>query len=82
MKLIKITTKNEISIHEYPEGDFNAINSTLCGFIGPECELYQQVRPRRLYSEIGCPSEMGKAVSMLVDESGLCKDLELNAVGS
>ena len=33
-------------------------------------------------TEIGCPSEIGKAVSMLVDESGLYKDLELNAVGS
>ena len=82
MKIIKVTTENKISIHEYPEGDFYVRHNTLCSLIGPECELYQQVRPRRLYTEMGCPSEIGKAVSMLVDESGLLKDLDLNAVGS
>lgn len=41
MKLIKITTDNEISVHEFPEGPYTVQNHALRELIGPHCELYE-----------------------------------------
>lgn len=86
MKLIKITTKNEISVHEFPEGNYSEQNKALRKLIGPKCDIYEHVMPRRLYDELGGSNKVGKdkgsCVSMLVDEEGLYHDLDSNTVGS
>ena len=76
MNIIRITTKNEISIHEFPKGNYHVQNKTFRELIGPCCEMYEHVMPRRLYLE------MGDCVSMLMDEEALYHDLEDNMVGS
>lgn len=86
MKIIRISTDNEISTHEYPGGTYNAQNQNLRELIGPRCELYEHVMPKRLYTELGgsnkVSNEEGGCVSMLIDEEGLYHDLESNIVGS
>ena len=86
MKLIKITTDNAISVHEFPEGSYTVQNHVLRGLIGPRCELYERVMPNRLYKELGGSNKVGKekgnCVSMLIDEEGLYHDLDDNMVGS
>lgn len=86
MKLIKITTDNEISVHEFPEGPYTVQNHALRELIGPRCELYEHVMPNRLYKELGGSNKVGKekgsCVSMLIDEEGLYHDLDDNMVGS
>lgn len=77
MKLIRITEDNNISIHAFPEGSYSDQNIILRELIGPKCELYEHVRPRRLYKELE-----GKDVCMLVDEEGFYHDLDINLVGS
>lgn len=49
MKLIKITTDNEISVHEFPEGNYSEQNEALADLIGPKCRLCEHVMPNRLY---------------------------------
>ncbi len=86
MNIIRITTANEISVHDFPEGSYHVQNKVLRELIGPRCELYEHVMPNRLYKELGGSNkvgkEMGSCVSMLVDEEGLYHDLEDNIVGS
>lgn len=82
MKMIRITTDNQISVHEYPEGNFSEQNAIIREHIGPKCELYEGVRPRRLYKELGASATINGGVSMLVDEEGLFHDLDMNMVGS
>lgn len=86
MKIIRITTDNEISVHEFPEGSCAVQNKTLRELIGPKCELYEHVMPKRLYRELGGSNKVGKekgnCVSMLIDEEGLYHELEVNVVGS
>lgn len=36
MKMIKITTGNQISVHDFPEGSFEEQNKSLRDYIGPE----------------------------------------------
>lgn len=43
MKLIKITTDNEISVHEFPEGNYSEQNEALADLIGPKCRLCEHV---------------------------------------
>lgn len=43
MKLIKITTENQISVHDFPEGSFMERNQALRDHIGPKCELYEML---------------------------------------
>lgn len=52
MKLIKITTDNEISVHEFPEGNYSEQNEALADLIGPKCRLCEHVMPNRLYKEL------------------------------
>ena len=86
MKIIRITTENEISVHEFPEGSYAMQNHTLRELIGPRCEIYEHVMPNRLQKELGGLNKVGKekgsCVSMLIDEDGLYHDLDDNVVGS
>ena len=60
MKLIKITTENQISVHDFPEGSFMERNMALRDHIGPKCELYEHVMPKRLYKELHGSSKRGR----------------------
>ncbi len=82
MNIIKITSDNEISVHEFPAGDYEEQNRVLRELIGPQCELYEHVMPPRLYKVLGGAQKMGNCVSMLIDEEGLYHDLDMNYVGS
>lgn len=86
MKIIRITTGNEVSIHDFPEGSYLAQNEVLRQLIGPRCDLYEHVMPNRLYKELGGSNKVGKekgnCVSMLIDEEGHYHGLEDNMVGS
>ena len=86
MKMIRITVDNEISVHEFPEGTFSEQNAEIRKQIGPECEIYEHVMPKRLYSEFGGSNKIsnipGQCVAMLVDEEGFHHKLDMNVVGS
>lgn len=82
MKMIKITTNNQISVHDFPEGSFGEQNQVLRGHIGPKCELYEHVMPKRLYNELHGSRERGNCVSMLVDEDGHYNGSSENIVAS
>ncbi|RKJ19610.1 hypothetical protein D7X48_12650 [bacterium D16-50] len=86
MKIIRISTDSEMSVHEFPEGTYREQNEELRRLIGPQCELFEHVLPKRLYSELGVPGkvlrEAGGFVSMLIDEEGIFNDLDENPIGS
>lgn len=82
MKLIKITTENQISVHDFPEGNIMEQNQALRNHIGPKCEIYEHVMPTRLYKELHGSNKSGNCVSMLVDEDGHYHDLPENLVAS
>jgi len=87
MKIIRVSTDMKVSVHEFPEGDHNSQNKALRSLIGDDCELYQMVFPRRLYTRLHhvyTPNRIpGRAVCMLIDEEGLLKEHpRLNVVGS
>ncbi len=86
MQIIRISTANEISIHDFPNGSYSEQNRVLRELIGLCCELYEHVMPKRLYRELRASNKVGKkkgsCVSMLIDEKGLYHDLEVNLVGS
>lgn len=86
MKLIKISTELEMTIHDFPNGTHAQQNEFLRELIGNNCELYEHVMPRRLYTELNMqnrPSKVaGQCVSMLIDEEGLLKKNIPNLVGS
>lgn len=86
MKIIRIATNNEITVHEFPEGSFSEQNMELMRLIGPECDLLEIVHPRRLYQELGASNQIGSqpgsSVSMLVDEEGFYHHPAINPIGS
>ena len=86
MRIIRISTNNDISVHDFPDGSHRVQNEVLRQLIGPRCELYEHVMPNRLYKELGGSNKVGKekgsCVSMLIDEEGIYHDLEDNIVGS
>lgn len=41
MRIIRISTDNKISIHDFPEGSYQVQNEALRQLIGPRCELYE-----------------------------------------
>lgn len=86
MKLIKISTDLELSVHEFPKGDYTQQNEALRGLIENYCSIYELVKPRRLYSELGMKYHLtsvpGQCVCMLVDEEGMLKENEPNLIGS
>lgn len=65
--LIKLTTDNQISLHEFKEGYKN-----LAQLIG--CEYIEVVRPRGLSSFLN--------TVMIVDEEGKCKEHKENFLAS
>lgn len=86
MKIIRITTDNEITVHEFPEGSFSEQNMELRELIGPECDLLEFVHPRRLYQELGASNQIGSlpdsSVTMLVDKEGFYHHTGINPIGS
>lgn len=86
MKIIRITTDNEISVHEFPEGTYTKQNEVLGNLIGPKCELIEHVMPQRLYNVIGASNtvgrEPGSCANILIDEDGHYHRLPVNVVGS
>lgn len=87
MKIIRISTDLELSVHEFPKGSHASQNEFLRGLIGNGCKLCQHVMPKRLYTELhqsNRPTKVqGQCVSMLVDEEGLLKDKVVpNLIGS
>lgn len=84
MKLIKISTDLELTVHEFPSGNYAEQNEFLCGLIGNNCCIYEHVCPVRLYRKWNItarPDMPGQCVCMLVDEEGRCKPNVKNAVG-
>lgn len=85
MKLIKISTDLELTVHEFPSGNYAEQNEFLRGLIGNDCCIYEHVRPVRLYREWNMtehPTNIpGQCVSMLVDEEGWSKPNVKNTVG-
>ena len=84
-KLIRVSTDLQVTIHDYPEGSYQMQNGVLCKLIGDDCDLYETVKPRRLYSKVKIGKEMAKRdhqIVMLVDEEGLLKSSEANILGS
>lgn len=86
MKIIKISTELELSMHEFPEGTYEQQNEALRELIGNSCNTYEHVMPRRLYTVlemVDYTTEVsGECVSMLVDEDGLSKEIKSNAIGN
>lgn len=86
MKIIKITTDNEISVHDFPEGGIMEQDQQLRAMIGPCCGLYEHVMPNRLYTSLGASRRVtrteGGCTGMLVDGEGVLRELDINAVGS
>lgn len=78
MRLIKISTDLELSVHEFPDGNPSEQNKALRELIGNNCDLYEHVMPKRLYTDLNMlnrPTKTaGQCVSMLVDEEGLIKE--------
>lgn len=86
MKIIKISTDLELTVHAFPFGSHGEQNKCLVELIGNGCQLYEHVMPRMLYAEMGMmdhpTSRPGQCVSMLVDEEGLLKENDPNLIGS
>ena len=78
MKLIKISTDMELSIHDFPDGNHSKQNRELRELIGNGCNLYEHVMPERLYTDLKMknrPTKIpGQCVSMLIDEEGRLKE--------
>lgn len=86
MKIIRISTNNEISVHDFLEGNHTEQNRVLRELIGNGCCIYEHVMPRRLYTDLHMknrPTRVpGQCVSMLVDEEGGLKESVPNLIGS
>lgn len=87
MKLIKISTNLELSVHDFPTGTHVEQNEYLRELIGNNCELYEHVMPMRLYTDLNQKSrptkKPGQCVSMLIDEEGRIKEgMKANLIGS
>lgn len=86
MKLIRISTDLELSVHEFPDGSYEEQNKFLRDLIGNHCRIYEHIMPNRLYSNLHMKNRLtkvaGQCVSMLVDEEGLLKENDPNPIGS
>lgn len=87
MKIIRIKTDNSIDVLQFPETASASMDDNfLERLIGETCDIAERVRPRRLYEEFGAGAEAtrfkGDAVSMLVDEMGISKNLPVNLAAS
>ncbi len=86
MKIIKVSTDLEMSLHDFPEGTYEQQNEFIRSLIGNGCQIYERVMPRRLYSDLHIRNEVtnipGQCVRMLVDEEGILKPNKKNHLGS
>ena len=86
MKIIRISTDLELSVHEFPSGSYEEQNRFLQELIGNGCDIYEHVMPDRLYTELHMfdhPSKIpGQCVSMLIDEESRLKENVPNLIGS
>lgn len=86
MKIIKISTELEMTIHDFPEGTMRERNKVLYELIGNGCDIVEHVMPKRLYTMLKMPSTPtrtpGECVSMLIDEEGRLKPNKANLIGS
>lgn len=86
MKIIKISTELEMTIHDFPEGTMREQNKVLYELIGNGCDIVEHVMPKRLYTMLKMPSTPtktpGECVSMLIDEEGRLKPNKANLIGS
>lgn len=86
MKIIRITTDLEMTVHDFPEGTHEEQNHELRELIGNDCRIYEHVMPERLYTNLKMknrPTKVpGQCVSMLIDEEGLLKPNHANMIGS
>lgn len=86
MKMIKISTDLEMTVHEFPSGSHEEQNNFLRELIGNYCDIYEHIMPGRLYTELGMKNrptkKPGQCVSMLIDEEGLLKENVPNLIGS
>lgn len=87
MKIIRVSTENLVTVHDYPGGTTLEQTQSLAELIGNGCRLVEHVMPRRLYDKLkysSCPTcEKGECISMLVDEEGLLKEEPIiNPIGS
>ncbi len=87
MKIIKVSTENEITVHEFPIGMHIDQMEELYKLIGNGCDCIEYVMPKRLYTDlkqVGCITKIpGQCVGMLVDEEGFMKqDQRYNYTGS
>ena len=86
MKIIKVSTNLQMTLHDFPEGTYEQQNEYLRSLIGNGCRMYELVLPRRLYSELhmreAASNIPGQCVSMLMDEEALLKKNVKNDVGS
>ena len=68
MKIIKISTDLELTVHEIPEGNYYAQNKVFKELIGNKCSIYEHVMPNRLYTELNMKHEVtsipGQCVSI------------------
>lgn len=46
MKIIKVSTELEMSVHEFPSGTIREHNKALCELIGNGCDLVEHVMPK------------------------------------
>lgn len=49
MKIIKVSTELEMSVHEFPSGTIREHNKALCELIGNGCDLVEHVMPKRWF---------------------------------
>ena len=77
MRVIRITTDNEVSICHNADGNYT--RDELAALIGDGCEYAEIVMPRRLYNDLHIPKI--DAV-MMVDEDGRIKGKPMNIIGS
>ena len=52
MKIIKVSTELEMSVHEFPEGTMREQNKALYDLIGNGCDIVEHVMPKRLYTRM------------------------------
>ena len=86
-QIIRISTDSKVTVHDYPSDNYSEQNIILCELIGNNCDIYEHLMPKRLYTVLKCnntprKSKAGVCVSMLIDECGLLKENEPNIIGS
>lgn len=86
MKIIKVSTELEMTVHDFPEGSIREQTHALCELIGNGCDIIEHVMPRRLYTSLKMSNNPtktpGDCVSMLIDEEGRLKPNKTNVIGS